>query len=207
MCMLHETFVANFILNCSPISTSECACLPAHLFFCCLPTTILCSLIILRGKGEVEGRGRVVKVGLLHMLQHVSIATCSNLIYDVLRTSLLVHDAYFLGFLFFFFFFWANSPCYLGLKHEVLDISICAPTSLGFEVQSLSSSLSSCQSYESNMTYFMKVFVLTQQEFMKNHLGYFTSWRYNNANCANDVDFNGIFFSILLPSYIFIPCY
>jgi len=91
----------------------------------------------------------------------------------------------------FFFFFLANSPFYLGLKYEVLDISICAPTSLRFEVQSLSS----CQYHESNMTQFAKVFVLTQQEFMKNHLGYSTSWRYNNANCANDVDFNGFFFS------------
>jgi hypothetical protein len=42
-------------LKCSPIPTSECACLPAHLFFCCLPTTILCSLIILRGKGGGGG--------------------------------------------------------------------------------------------------------------------------------------------------------
>jgi hypothetical protein len=32
-------------LKCSPIPTSECACLPAHLLFCCLPTTILCSLL------------------------------------------------------------------------------------------------------------------------------------------------------------------
>ncbi len=85
----------------------------------------------------------------------------------------------------------ANSSSYLGLKHEVLDIIICAPTNLGFEVQSLSS----CQCHESNMTQFAKVFVLTQQKFTKNHLGYSTSWRYNNANCANDVDFNGFFFS------------
>ncbi len=94
----------------------------------------------------------------------------------------------------------ANSPSYLGLKHEVLDIIICAPTSLGFEVQSLSS----CQCHESNMTQFTKVFVLTRQEFTKNHLGYSTSLRYNNANCANDVDFNGGFFFPLYRQAIFV---